>query len=219
MPKKVVFTQTDFDEFTKAMERIGFRLIKQREFKVELALANVEPPTKRTGREEGFTYFALGLRVIIWTSFVVSEGQTRDKDPGKVLILENGKIKYMGTFKRRTKNFFENLFLYALAAREHVDARPTSKCRKLMTIFQERNTGRKCFWICPIEEHRVVGGCPTVSWSHGLSESTLNHLIKKWDKASTYYDKLRAEGKEPGAFMRTRMSWKKKTKEPVDTNK
>ncbi len=210
MPKKVVFTQTDFDDFVIRMRSVGFRLIGQREFKVELAAANVEPPTKRIGREEGFTYFMIGLRVIIWTSFVTSEGQTRDSDPGKVLILENNKIIYMGTFKRRTGFFFESLFLYALAAKEHVDTRPYSKCKKLMTIFQKRRGGRQCFWVCSIKEHRHSKGCSTVSWNHGLSESTLKVLTKKWDKAAAYYETIRSEGKEPGAFLATRKPWKKK---------
>lgn len=211
MPKKVVFTQADFDQFTAAMLKIGFRLIKQREFKVELANAGVQPNKKETGREEGFTYFMLGLRVIVWTSFVANEGKTRESDPGKVLILENNKIIYMGTFKRRTKNFFfENLYLYALAAKEHVDARPYSKCKKLMTIFQRRGNSRQCFWVCPLKSHRHKDGCPIQPWTLGLSEKTLPVLVKKWDKAEVYYNKLRAENKEPGAFLRKRKPWKKK---------
>lgn len=211
MPKKVVFTQADFDEFTKAMLKIGFRSIKQREFSVELKLANVEPPSKRVGREEGFTYFALGLRVIVWTTFVTSEGKTRDNDSGKVLILRSGKIVYMGTFKRRTKNFFfENLYIYALAAKEHVDARPVSDCNNLMTIYQRRGNSRQCFWVCPVKEHRRKRTCSTKPWTLGLSQKTLPSLIKKWDKAGSYYEKLRSQDKEPGAFMKTRKPWKQK---------
>ncbi len=211
MPEKVIFTQKDFDEFKKAMLSIGFRLIGKREFKLELELANTEPPTKRIGREEGFTYFMLGLRVVIWTTFVTSEGKTRESDSGKVLILENNKIIYMGTLKRRTKNFFfENMYIYALAAKEHVDARPTSDCKKLMTIFQRRNNGRQCFWVCPIKKHRHSGGCKTKPWTLGLSDKTLSVLTKKWDKAGNYYDKLRSEGKEPGMFLKTRNTWQKK---------
>jgi hypothetical protein len=210
MPKKVVFYEADFLEFERPMLALGFRRIKEREFKTELYLANVEAPSKRTGREEGFTYFALGLRVIVWTTYVVSEGQTRENDEGRVLILESNKPVYFGTYLHRTKFFFERMYLYALAAKEHIDARPACpECkRRLMSIMQRKKNSRQCFWKCTNPIHGKKPPC--YSWNLGLSEKTQKFLKPKWDRAASYYAKLRAAGKEPGAQREKRHGWKKK---------
>ena len=209
MPEKHTFYEHDYLAFDSLMINETFRRITEREFQVELKQANVEPPTPRSGREEGYTFFILGLRVIIWTSYVMREGMTRDYDAGRVLILEGNKIVYMGTFVHRTKYFFERLFIYSLAAKEHICARPECPdCGRLMTIFQQRKGARKCFWVCPNPDHNKKG--PTIGWSVGLSDRTLPYLRKKWDRAADYYDSLRAQGKEIGTKRANRRGWKEK---------
>lgn len=209
MPGKVIFYEEDFLEYQKVMLASNFRPITTYEFRTELRLANVIAPSKRTGREEGFTYFSLGLRVIVWVSYVASEGATRQFDAGRVLILENNKPTYFGTFVHRTKYFFERMYVYSLAAMEHVASRPTcSKCGNLMSIFQYRKGGRRCFWHCKNPDHKGKG--PTVSWKHGLSDKTKKYLLPKWSRAAKYYAKLRAEGKEPGKKRESRRGWKQK---------
>jgi hypothetical protein len=211
MPKKVVFHENDFLEYQQSMVALGFRRIKEREFKTELYLADVLAPSKRTGREEGFTYFMMGLRVIVWTTYVMNEGQTRENDEGRVLILESNRPVYFGTYLHRTKYFFERMYLYALAAKEHIDARPVCPaCDRLMNIVQRRKNSRQCFWKCMNPAHGKKPPC--FSWNLGLSEKTQKFLKPKWERAAAYYVKLRAAGKEPGAQREKRRGWKKRPK-------
>ena len=205
MPQGYIFNQADFDQFMVIMLMLGFKLMKP-----------------KPGRQEGFEYFKNGLRVIVWTTFVTNEGRTREEGSGKVITLESNRVVYMGTFKNRTKFFFENLFIYALAAKERVDHRPYSKCHKLMNIYQGEKKQKKdaeeeksiskrtCFWVCPVKSHRHKGGCPTKSWSLGLSDEVLSVMVKKWDRASKYYDQLRAKGKKVNVFLTIRKSWEEK---------
>ncbi len=204
MPEGYIFNQDDFDRFTKVMLAIGFTPIKYKK-----------------GMQEGFEYFNNGLRIKVWTTFDRDQGRTREKGTGKVITFESNRFVYMGTCKKRTKFFFENLFIYALAAKQRVDNRPTSKCGKLMNIYQgevkqkegseEKNTSkRRCFWICPIKTHRHKDGCPAKPWSLGLSNEVLSIMVKKWDKAEAYYNKLRAEDKEVNVFLKIRRSWQEK---------
>lgn len=205
MPEGYIFDTEDFNRFKKVMLAIGFTLIKHKK-----------------GRQVGFEYFKNGLRIKVWTTFDPDEGRTREKGTAKIIILESNKVSYMGTPKHRTKYFFENLFIYALAAKYHVDNRPYSKCHKLMNIYQgetwrekedaenKSTSKRQTFWVCPIKSHRHEGGCPAKSWSIGLPNGILSVMVKKWNRAEKYYDKLRAEGKEVNVFLAIRKSWSEK---------
>ena len=146
MPKKVEFTESEFSEFSWKIQEAGFTEIERKNL-------HLFAPRKIQGQETGFTFSANGLTVIVWTTFVESEGKPRDEDSGWVLILEYGKRQYTAHPLMRTAGFLEKLLRYALIAQKKVKSRPICKiCNSFMRIVEGK--GRKSvYWRCSVYGH------------------------------------------------------------------
>lgn len=206
MPRQVLPNAKDFKRFTRSLVRRGFRKLSRAEFRNDFERLELGAPSPREGREVGFAFSANGLTVFVWTTFLDWEKKARDTDAGWVLIRDGDKVKYFSHPIHRTENFLRNLLGYASAARLRVMHRPLCpKCHAYMDIA--RGKGLKArYWKCarPAAHKKAV----SLSWDYGLPSAALEFLRPLRKKRAQYRDKLRAEGKEPGAAQRRRKGWK-----------
>ncbi len=211
MPKRYDFTEKDFLEFKKKMLEDGFRQIQPYEFYTELRVADVTHHAPKPGREEGFIFFALGLEVRVWTSFVMSQGGVRTPDSGWVVIREAGVAQYYAPQMYRTKDFFIRMRTWARICREHIQARPVGRgCGNYMSIVRKKNG--QCFWQCTNPIHRERGEKPpTESWDIGLSAESIAFVKKKRKKRAQYSAKrVKANLKPFGEARKNRKGWQKR---------
>jgi len=216
MPKAYNFTEKDFLWFKKKMLELGFRLIEPYEFYTELRVADVQEPTPRYGREEGFIFSALGMEVRIWTSFVIKLGGVRYPDSGWGVIREFGVAKYFAPQMYRTKNFFKRMLGWAKICKEHILARPVCvSCNKYMSIVHGKNY--QYFWKCEEFIHRKKKEkSPCANWDIGLSEESLKIVKKKRETRRKYNLKRKRQGKPPfGTARKNRRPWKKRNSQPT----
>lgn len=211
MPKAYDFTENDFLNFKKKILAEGFRQIEPYEFYTELRIADVEKHTPTLGREEGFIFYALGLEVRVWTSFVIAKGGVRKPDSGWVVIREHGEAKYFAPQMYRTKNFFKRLFRWAVICSEHIKARPIcQEHTRYMSIAHGKQY--QYYWKCGGGKHQENGGTFLfVRWDIGLSEESLKFVKKKRETRRKYNLKRKREGKKPfGEKRKNRKVWRKR---------
>lgn len=202
---KVLPDAETFASFGRALLRRGFRKISPVEFKKDFQRLELKAPSPREGREQGFSFSANGLEVVIWTTFLAKEGRARDRDAGWVLIKDGDKPRYFHIL-RRTKNFLHNLLWHACIAKWRVEHRPLcSVCKNRMRITYGKGIKSR-FWKCT----RPASHTKTVSlpWDYELPLSALNFLRPLRKRRARYYAKLREQGKKPGAAIRRRIGWK-----------
>jgi hypothetical protein len=214
MPKAYEFTPEEYFEYEKKMrEEERYRNIKPYEFYTELGVADVEAPTPRTGREEGFTFSCLGLESRSWSSWVKAQGGMRHPDSGWNVIREHGVAKYYGPRLNRTKNYLKNMQIWARICRERIEARPACpKCRSCyMSIVFRGN--HQYYWKCLNPIHQELGEkAPCKSWDTGLSEESLKVVKKKREARRKYNLKRIRENKKPfGEARKNRKKWRNRT--------
>ncbi len=94
MPKKMLPSVADFEQFSRDMQKYGFRAITKPEFFKSFQRLGLRAPRRRLGREAGFIFSANGLNVYVWTTFLMAEQSARDEDAGWVLITKGDKAEY-----------------------------------------------------------------------------------------------------------------------------
>lgn len=206
MPKKQLPDVMSFAAFTRSLVRRGFRPLATDQFRSDYHRLMLQAPSPREGRETGFVFSANGLEVVVWTTFLKEEGRARDEDAGWVLIKDGDEPRYFSHPFHRTKNFLYNLLWAACIARERVLNRPLCpSCGARMNISYGAGTKSR-YWKCvrPDEHARAV----SLSWDYGLPQAALEHLKPQRKKRRQYNEKLRKEGKVPGAAQKRRIPWK-----------
>jgi hypothetical protein len=145
---------------------------------------------------------------IVWSTFDETLGRARDKDAGWALIREGDKVRYFSRPHNRTGNFLKNLLESACIAQQRVLNFPICpECRARMKIVKGKNLKSRYL------ECRRVAFHPNkkpvwLSWDHGLPVIVLERVQKRRKKRQRYQEKLRKEGKSPGAAMQRRIGWK-----------
>ncbi|HTH92914.1 MAG TPA: hypothetical protein VL576_00315 [Candidatus Paceibacterota bacterium] len=215
MPRAYQFTEKHFFAFAAKVIAQGFRRIEPYEFSAELRVANVEPPTPRIGREEGFVFCTMGLEVRVWTSFIIKEGGIRIPDSGWVVIREHGVAKYFAPQMYRTKNFFKRMLDWAIICKEHIQARPVCPSGKaFMSIIRKihyRTKSVRYYWGCEEGGHDHPKP-PTAPWDIGLSPRSLKIVELKRKRRRKYNEKRKLDNKPVfGTARKIRKGWKKKT--------
>lgn len=166
----------------------------------------LKAPSPRPGREAGFTFYANGLTVVVWTTFVESEGEAREKDAGWVLIKENDNALYYSHPVYRTKNFLYRLLERAAIAKQRVLLRPLCPaCSAFMRITRGKGLKSR-YWSCrsPAHPHTT-----RLSWDDGLPPEVLERVKAIRKKRDPYPKKREAEGKPPpGTAMLNRKPWR-----------
>ena len=80
MPKKVLPNPVDYAWFLTQLTNRGFRPVSVAEFRNDFKRLKLKAPRPRPGREDGFLFFANGLTVRVWTTWLESENKMRDVD-------------------------------------------------------------------------------------------------------------------------------------------
>jgi hypothetical protein len=204
VPKQVLPDESSFQAFERSLFGRGFRKITRTEFVKDFARLDLRAPSPRPGREAGYAFVANGLTVVVWTTFVESEGKARDVDTGWVLIKERDSPHYFSRPLHRTKNFLYRLLEQACIARQRVINRPLCPlCKALMRITQGKGLKSR-YWSCHKPAHSEFVALP---WDHGLPTEVLQAVEKVRKTRAPYQKKLKAVGEKPGKAMLKRKGW------------
>jgi len=200
MPRKVLPSEDDFTKFREDMERHGFRIITKPEFVSSFHRLGLSNPRIRTGRETGFTFFANGLRAMVWTTFLNAEGVAREQDAGWVLISEGDEVKYFSHPLMRTAGFLNKLLKYAIIAKRRIQHRPLCPaCNGFMKIVRGRGLKSR-YWKCP--KHRRFE-----DFDNGLTEKMKNFLKSERKARRHYRENLRKQGIKVTPAILMRRPW------------
>lgn len=208
MPKQVLPDRRKFGFFLYYMTRkLHFRKIERVEFRYDMERLGLQAPRRREGREIGFSFWANGLTVVVWTTFLEPLGPAREEDTGWVLIKEGDVPRYFSHPLRRTDGFLRKLYKYARACRERVLNRPLCPIcnKKQMHIEYGKEVGQR-YWAC--FNRRFHAEPNFVSWDHGLSEESREFFKTERRERQRYYKLRRAQGKPLHVARFRRVLWK-----------
>jgi len=209
VPIKVLPTKDDFLKFKHKIEELGFRQKSTVEFKKDFSRLGLEAPRKRKGREVGFLYFANGLKVIVWTTFLKYEREARDKDEGWILIVEGDTALYFSHPIRRTEDFLMRLLRHAWIAKRRVEQRPLCpQCKKFMMIVRGKGLGSR-YWRCTNRKAHGTRGYIHASWDIEMPKKAAKFIARERKNRKRYRNKRTKEGKTWGQARFIRKPWKK----------
>lgn len=209
MPQQVLPDATGFAWFSRELTFRGFRPVSEIEFKSDFKRLKLKAPRSRVGREAGFAFFANGLTVRVWTTWLEREGKARDIDAGWVLICDGDKPLYFSYPIHRTKNFLVNLLRQAWLARWRVMHRPLcSKCRQFMNIAMGRGIKSR-YWRCNrLKEHEDRKPF-VLDWDYGLPPKAKRYAKTLRKKRAKYRAKRKQESKPIFTAIQKRRPWQR----------
>lgn len=200
MPRKVLPCKADFEQFSKDIQKYGFRIIGRPEFYRSFQRLGLSNTRKRLGREVGFTFSANGLTAVAWTTFLTAEELARDEDSGWVLITNGDQVKYFSHPLMRTEGFLNKLLKYAIIAKRRIQHRPLCPvCKGFMQIVRGRGLKSR-YWKCP--KHRQV-----MDFDNGLTEKMKNFLKTERKARRHYRENLKKQGKKVTPAILIRHPW------------
>ena len=174
MPKKVLPSEADFDQFRKSLLEEGFRPVSRTEFSNSFKRLDLQAPRPREGRETGFIFMANRLTVYVWTTFLEQENQAREEDAGWVVITEGDRPDYYSHPMMRTKGFLAKLLKNAKIAKERVLKRPLCPtCHAFMQITKGTRPKAR-YWSCVGKSHPHL--FHTLPWDYNLSDESMVFL-------------------------------------------
>lgn len=201
MPKRILPTEADFESLRSQLLEWGFREILSVEFSSDFKRLDLKAPRPREGRETGFLFFANGLTVRIWTTWLANEGRARQEDAAWVLIAEGDKVPYFGQPIHRTKFFVRNLLRRAWIARHKVLNRPLCPvCNQWMQIARGRAIKSR-YWRCS-------KGHKNLSWDHNIPPRAKRHLERSRRGRARHREKRREQGQPVRPAVLTRRPWR-----------
>jgi hypothetical protein len=183
MPRQVLPTEFGFLWLKYELERRGFRTLTELERTAFHRMMNSKQSRPIEGREEGFVFYARGLAVWVWTTWLADKRRARDIDAGWIVITkaEGGKGLYFSYPLHRTENFLLNLFRQAWIARFRIMKRPHCQaCNEYMEIVPGPDLKER-YWRCDLSDRHGGGGYRARRWD----------IVGLPAKAQTYVDGLR----------------------------
>lgn len=209
MPKKVLPDPVDYAWFLTQLMNRGFRPVSVTEFRKDFKRLKLKAPRPRPGREDGFLFFADGLTVRVWTTWLESESKVRDVDAGWVLICEGDKPLYFSRPIHRTKNFLVNLLRQAWLARWRVTHRPLClKCHKFMDIVMGRGMKSR-YWRCDRRKEHKDGKPYSLDWDYGMPSKAKRYVSTLRGNRAKRRSKLKKEGKPVFTAIKKRKPWQR----------
>lgn len=179
MPKKVLPTPEEFDQFEREMLSRDFRLVTYADIKRDNLWHRVH--RKGPGESEvGFIYpVKSGLTVYVWTTWLREKESVRDMDAGWVLITEGSKILHPGRPIHRTKNFLNKLLERARINKWRINHIPLCKTCHMPMRLVHGQVIKSRFWECRrFGQHGPDFRRRTLSLNDGMPESTRKRLEK-----------------------------------------
>ncbi len=203
MPKKVLPDELDFAWLKRMLvNKMGFRAISSDEVRRDVIRFGLVPPHPRKGREEGFSFYANGLKVVVWTTWVEAEGAAREQDAGWVVIEQNDVAVYFSHDIRRTKNFLWTLIHHTRVAQLRAIHRPLCpECQQFMSIVRGRAIKAR-YWRCDQRENHAGRVTHRKGWDDELPQKA-----KEWVEEVRKLRKKNRRGKVPAVLKRH--SWRK----------
>lgn len=208
MPRKVLPALKDFLWFKRELTTRGFRPMYEVEFRRQFQRLGLKAPRPRQGREEGFTFFANNLSVVVWTTWLARQNKARESDAGWVLIAEGDRVLYFSHPIHRTRNFFLNLFRQAWLAQWRALHRPLCpECKKWMSIA--RGKGLKArYWVCGAWSQHDVKGTVRLDWDYGLPPRAKRMVALLRRARARYRKQMLCEGREVVPAVLRRKPWR-----------
>lgn len=207
MPEKVLPAEHEFAVFDRELLRRGFRRVSRSEFRKDFRRLSLIAPRPRRGREAGFRYDANNLTVVVWTTWLQTEGVAREEDAGWILIKEHDRVRYFSYPLHRTARFLERLLVEAKIARCRVKNRPLCpECKGFMGISRT-DVPRARFWACRCIKFHASGAPHYRDFDFALPPEAKAYLARKRKRAARYRKKRRETGKPMFEAMRTRKPW------------
>ena len=205
MPKQNLPDQMSFEAFRRSLLSRGFRQISRPEFASDFKRLGLVAPSPREGREAGFFFYAHGLKVIVWTTFLEAEGRARKNDSGWVLITQGDKAKYFARKLHRTGNFFYRLLLAACIARQRVLNRPQCPLCNAYANITMGKALKSRYWSCRSPAHQEYVSLP---WDYGLPEEVAKVVNRQRQERRADVKRRRARGETTGTAFKKRIGWK-----------
>lgn len=207
MPSQVLPTLENFTNFERELRKLGFRAISVFEFRKQFDRLGLKAPRPRMGREIGFTFFANGLTVVVWTTWLWRERMARKEDAGWILIAKGDSVLYFSHPLHRTKNFLKNLYRHAWIARWRVMHRPLCpECNAYMNIARGRAMKSR-YWLCRNVSRHLGRVIVRLDWDFGIpprAKKLLGDLRKARRKQ---FEERRSEGKAANVAPLRRKRW------------
>ncbi|HVY35943.1 MAG TPA: hypothetical protein VG982_01545 [Candidatus Paceibacterota bacterium] len=209
----IAWMRKEFVRLDGLLKELGYKEMKPEEYKGR----NLIPPRNLKGREKGYIYKPEDeenqMEAIVWTTQDVFtlDPREKNKDTGKNLIRYKGKARYHAKPTLRSPNYVDNMYWKARANKERIDNRPKDSFKGQYMLIE--NGGKNIYqrYWQSVQRNKFDGGrFEKVSFDHGLSPETIEHVNKRRKLVNRYNKQLRAKGKEPGAYVRRRNPWKKK---------
>lgn len=216
MPKQVLPSELDFAYFADELEALGFREMTDEEFyesfkKKRLKAPRKRYPKKQNHRQVGFVFYAYGLRVCVWTTWLKKQDKPKKSSEAWVIIEDKNKALYFSHPIHRTKNFVINLLRQAQIARTRIINRPLCpKCNDWtwMKIVQGRSVKSR-YWRCSRKAYHKNNKPEYLDWDCGISDADKAYLKPIRKKRAKYRKKRKKQGKPNNVAMKKRKTWKR----------
>jgi len=209
LPTRYEPTAQEFAKFVHELVDVRFFApISRSDFWQDKARLGLKPPRrKREGPTRGYEYHFRGLRVRVWTTWLIRENRVSDTGSGWVLILDGDRIVYSSHPLHRTKNFLNRLLMRAKIARARVRNRPICPIHKCwMVMCHRRGVMKSLYWGCP--RIHPSGKMVWASIDDGLPKEAMRFLRPSRKKSEKYRRVVRRQGKDPFTALKRRRAWK-----------
>ena len=208
MPKQILPNKADFARLNKSLSRFSFQQILDKEFVEQYkTLRLVAPRPREGGREVGFIFKANGLKVTVWTTWLLRAQRARETDAAWVIISDEEKVFYFSHPIHRTKNFIDNLLKQAWIAMYRVKNRPRCrKCGKFMQITHGQGA-KSCYWSCLNRHKHDDNKKVHLNWDYNLPIKAKQYLKRLRKKRAVYRKQRRASGLSIDVARKRRISW------------
>ena len=209
MPKKVLPKSSDFAYISHELEKLDFKQISVNEFCETFKRLNLKAPRPRQGRETGFVFTRHGLRVVVWTTWIKSQGKARDTDAAWIVIAKGDKALYFSHPIHRTKNFCVNLLKQTWIARHRVLHRPhCSECGRFMEIASGKGVKSR-YWCCFNKSGHKSNNLVYLEWDYNLPEKAQKYVNGLRKKRAKHRNEVRKQNKPLNQAMIKRRLWVK----------
>jgi hypothetical protein len=192
MPKKVLFTKKEYEDFVPKLTAISLYKKWHTEFLSDKERLDLIAPNRKKEREDTYQLFANDHRVIIHTSYSERLGRAQDEDYVWILIIRGDKIRYARPLLR-TKNLFPRVLGYAKACVERIRVKHICPfCHKQFDIVRGHAWG-SYYWRCvnlECQYHLHQHNRPTANFDEGLSQESKN-FVKVERKIRMYYREIK----------------------------
>lgn len=209
MPKLVLPTEFDFACLADELEALGFHKMTDKEFRKTMQHIS-QAPRKQEGRQVGFVFYAKGLRVCVWTTWLKYQNRPKKSAEAWVIIEDENRALYFSHPMHRTKNFVRTLLKQAWIARWRGLNRPRCKeCGEFMKIAPGKGIKSR-YWRCYKKKKHASNRFVALDWDYGLPPKAKKYVEGLRKRRAKYRKKRKQQGKPVDVAIKNRRPWIRK---------